>query len=112
MTPPILLQSPFRAMSSLRRLWRGEVPLATAFWDWAVIGALIVNGATTLAFLLLIMMDRPIFAVLAGYAISVPYNFVVGVGVWRAAARYTGDPQVATLARIASIAGLVVLSIT
>jgi hypothetical protein len=99
-------------MTALRRLWYGEVPLAQAFWSWAVIGALIVNGATTLAFLLLIMAERPFAALIAGYAISVPYNIVVAVGVWRAAARYTGDPQWATLARIASLAGFVLLSLT
>jgi hypothetical protein len=37
---------------------------------------------------------------------------MVGVGVWRAAAGYTGDPQWATLARIVSVAALLVLSIT
>src|SRR5688572_2762608 len=77
------------AMTALRCLWRGEVPLAQAFWNWAVIGALIVNGATTLAFLILIMVERPFAALIAGYAISVPYNILVAVGVWRAAGRYS-----------------------
>lgn len=88
------------------------MPLAQAFWNWAVIGALVVNGATTLAFLTLIMAQRPIMALIAGYAISVPYNIVAAVGVWRAAARYPGDAQWATLARIASLAILFVLSLT
>jgi hypothetical protein len=98
-------------ISALRRLWRGELPLTQAFWSWTVIGALLVNATTTLAFLLLIMADWPIAALIANFTISVPYNIVAGVGVWRAAARYTGDPQWAMLARIVSIAGLVVLSV-
>ena len=98
-------------MTALRRLWHGELPLVKAFWTWGVTGALIVNGSTTLAFLLLIMAERPFAAFIAGYAVSVPYNVVVGIGIWRAAARYTGNPQWATLARIASLAGLIVLSV-
>jgi hypothetical protein len=51
-------------------------------------------------------------ALIAGYAVSVPYNFVAGVGVWRAAACYNGDPKWAALARVVSVAGLTVLSLT
>jgi hypothetical protein len=98
-------------MTALRRLWRGEIPLAQAFWTWTAIGALLLNASTTLAFLLLIMAEWPLTALVANYAISVPYNIVAGVGVWRAAGRYAGNPQWATLARIASTAGLVVLSL-
>lgn len=104
--------APVRAMRTLRLLWRGELPLAQAFWTWAVVVALIVNGVTTLAFLLLILAGQPVAALLVGYPIPVAYNIVAGVGVWRAAARYSGDPQWAMLARIASFAGLLVLSLT
>jgi hypothetical protein len=98
-------------MTVLRRLWRGEIPLKQAFWTWTVVGALIVNGTATLGFLLLIMAEQPLAALIVNYAVSVPYNIIAGVGVWRAAARYTGDPQWAGLARIVSIAALVVLSL-
>jgi hypothetical protein len=94
------------------KLWAGEVPLAQAFWTWAVVGALIVNSVTTFAFLLLIMADKPVIAVLAGYAFSVPYNIIVGVGVWRSAANYLGNPHWSTLARMASVTLLLVLSLT
>lgn len=104
--------APLRAMRTLRLLWRGELPLQQAFWTWAVVVALIVNAVTSLAFLLLILADQPVAALLAGYPISVAYNIVAGVGVWRAAARYTGDPQWAMLARIASLVGLLGLSVT
>ena len=30
-------------MAALLRLWRGDLPLATAFWSWAVTGGLLVN---------------------------------------------------------------------
>jgi heme/copper-type cytochrome/quinol oxidase subunit 1 len=50
----------------------------------------------------------PWVAFLAGYVLSVPYNVLVLVGVWRSAGRYEGEPRNADLARLAT-AGLVLL---
>ena len=99
-------------MNGLRRLWRGELALADAFWSWAVLGGLAINLATSAALLVLIMQDRPILAFIAGYAPSVPYNVVVAVGVWRSAARYSGERRWADLARVVTISGMVLLSVT
>lgn len=100
------------ALPSLRRLWAGDVPLGQAFWSWAVGGGLLVNVATSLAFLALVMNDRLIAAFLVGYGCSIPYNIVVLVGVWRAADRYGGHPALATAARIAAAVGMLLLSLT
>lgn len=94
------------------RLWRGEVPLFNAFWDWALIGGLIVNVSTTIACLVLVMEDMPIAAAIVGYAFSVPYNVFITVAVWRSADRYKGDPRRATLARVVTVIGMIVLSLT
>ncbi len=99
-------------MNILRRLWRGELALADAFWSWAVLGGLAINLATSAALLVLIMQDRPILAFIAGYAPSVPYNVVVSVGVWRSAALYAGERRWAELARIVTLTGMVLLSMT
>lgn len=99
-------------MKSVTRLWRGEMPLAEAFWNWAVFGGLIINLTSSAAFLFLIMADRPLAAAIAGYLFSVPYNLVVVVGVWRAAARYDGEQRWTDLARIVTVVGMVVLSVT
>ncbi len=99
-------------MNSLRRLWRGELALADAFWNWAVFGGLAINVVTSALLLFLIMADRPIFAFIAGYAPSVPYNVIVSVGVWRSAERYAGERRWADLARIITIIGMVLLSVT
>lgn len=97
-------------MSALGRLWRGELPLAQAFWTWAVLGALLVNGTTSLAFLALLAQGWTWTALLVGYALSVPYNLVVLVGVWRAAER---DRSVlAEAARWVALVWLVLLSLT
>jgi hypothetical protein len=99
-------------MTGLRRLWRGEVPLSDAFWTWAVLGGLAVNMPTSALFLWLMTLDQPGLAFLAGYAISLPYNLIATVGVWRAAERHPGDRVWAEAARIVTLSGMIVLSVT
>lgn len=99
-------------MTGLRRLWRGELPLADAFWNWAVLGGLVVNLGTSGLFLAALAADRVILAFFVGYAVPLPYNLAVTVGVWRAAARYAGDRRWAELARAATITGMVLATLT
>jgi hypothetical protein len=99
-------------MTRLRALWSGNLPLGEAFWTYAVGIGLAVNLITSLLFLVLLSWDRPLAALFVGYALSVPYNLVALVGVWRSAARYEGRRIHADLARIVSLVGLVLLSLT
>lgn len=99
-------------MTRLRALWSGNLPLGEAFWTYAVSVGLTVNLITTLLFLVLISWDRPVAALFVGYALSVPYNVVALVGVWRSAARYQGERIHADLARIVTLVGMVLLSVT
>ena len=99
-------------MTTLSRLWRGELELATAFWNWAVFGGLIVNVSSSALFLFLIVNDRPISAIVSGYVLSIPYNIFASVGVWRSAGHYPGDRNWANLARAVTIIGMVLLSVT
>jgi hypothetical protein len=113
--PPLLFATPPRGhvgLKSLYRLWAGELPLREAFWTWAVAGALAVNIVTSLLFLTLVTLDRPILALIIGYGCSVPYNVVALVGVWRAADRHRGDPGLVVAARIVATVGLAILSLT
>ena len=83
----------------LRRLWRGELPLAEAFWLWAVLGAI----------------GYALAAWIAGYALSIPYNILALVGVWRSADRYQergeGEDIWAHAARSLALVGLVAISL-
>jgi hypothetical protein len=97
---------------ALGRLWRGELPLDAAFWNWAVIGGLLVNISTTIAFYVLIMNGRPVPAFAIGYALSISYNIMAAVGVWRAADRHTGSPRHAAWARWSAVVLLGLLSMT
>lgn len=99
-------------MKQLGRLWRGELTLDSAFWTWAVIGGLLVNVTSSAAFLALVMAEQPVAAVVVGYVLSVPYNIVAVVGVWRSAARHEGDPRWAETARIVTAVGAIILSLT
>jgi hypothetical protein len=99
-------------MNAIRRLWQGELPLSQAFWNWAIIGGIAVNLTTSILFMVLVMTDRIVAAFVVGYALSVPYNVVVAVGVWRSAGRYEGERHWADLARIVTVVGMAVLSIT
>lgn len=99
-------------MENLKALWRGELSLSVAFWTWAVFGGLLVNLTTSILFLTLITLDRPLAALIAGYGLSLPYNLVAVVGVWRSAARYDGPVLHANLARAATVILLTILSLT
>jgi hypothetical protein len=99
-------------MAKLGALWRGELPLDEAFWTWAIGIGLLVNLTTSILFLALITADRPWAALFVGYALSVPYNVLAGVGVWRSAARYDGPALHAELARIGTVVLMLVLSVT
>jgi hypothetical protein len=100
------------AMTRLRCLWSGELPLGEAFWTWAIGVGLLVNLTTSILFLALIGVDRPWAALFVGYVLSVPYNALAVVGVWRSAARYRGPAAHAELARIATVIVMLLLSVT
>jgi hypothetical protein len=87
------------------------MPLAQAFWVWAVGIALLVNATTSLLFLMLLTLGQTAAAFVAGYALSVPYNVVAAVGVWRSAARHPGPPGLAQAARLAATLWLALLSL-
>lgn len=95
-----------------RALWQGELPLDGAFWTWTITVGLLVNLATSAAFLILVSIDRPWGALALGYASSVPYDVLAVVGVWRSAARHPGQTAQADLARLASAAVMLLLTLT
>lgn len=99
-------------MKKLRALWFGKLPLAEAFWTWVVAVGLVVNLASSVAFLALISADLPWAAIFVGYVLSVPYNVLAVVGLWRSAAAYTGKPRHADLARLVTVVLMLVLTLT
>jgi hypothetical protein len=99
-------------MKHLSLVWHGELVLEKIFWEWAVYGGVVVNMVSSIIFLVLVLNDYVIAAVIVGYGLSLPYNLLVSVGVWRSAERYTGDKRWADLAKVTTVIGMVLLSIT
>ena len=99
-------------MTKLLALWSGDLALNEAFWTWTVTVGLLVNIATSILFLVLILQDQPLAAILVGYGLSVPYNIVATVGVWRSATRYGGPSLYANLARIVTVTLMAGLTLT
>lgn len=99
-------------MRALGRLWRGELPLADAFWTWTVLVGLAVNLTTTFLFLICITLDQTVLALITGYLFSVPYNVLAVVGVWRAAERERRPGPSADVYRVAALVLMLVLSLT
>lgn len=99
---------------ALKDLWAGRLPLADAFWTYAVFWGVLVNiGATAAALALLVAAKAAAgataahaaaLAAAALHALPIPFNVVVLVGVWRSAAR-PDHPRLAGLAARA-LAGL------
>lgn len=90
-------------METLRRLWTGEVPLARAFWEYAVVYGFVLNLFTTIASFALLTTDAPTIFGLGLFLLPMPYNLFMLVAVWRAAARYAGPLHWASFARVAVV---------
>jgi hypothetical protein len=99
-------------MMRMKRLWSGEMALQHVFWDWAVFGGIIVNITCSGTAFFLIMNDQPILGFIAGYMFSLPYNTLVLVGVWRSAEKFVGERHLANCARIITVIGMIMLSVT
>lgn len=99
-------------MRALARVWRGEAPLSELVWNWLVLGGLVVNLSTSLGFLALVAAGEVWWALIVGYGLSLPYNLLVGVGCWRAAARDPALRLPLALVRGLVLAFLLLLSVT
>lgn len=95
----------------VRRLWAGDMPLVKAFWDYAILYGLVLNGLTTIAALALYTTDLPAAVGFAVFLLPLPYNLFVLVAVWRSAARYAGPRHWAEAARIVVVVWVVVVTL-
>jgi len=84
-----------------KRMWRGEEPLALAFWQYGVVFGLVLNVAHIYLVWAVNSSHAPGVVVAAAYLAPWPYNLLAAWGVWRAADHYAGPPMWATAARVA-----------
>jgi hypothetical protein len=98
-------------MRTILELWRGELPLARAFWLWGILGGAVVALFATILALALLALGAPAWLAVLVFAADIPWNLVLLVGVWRSA----GQPQVsrdtASLVRAVMVAWALALSV-
>lgn len=68
-------------------LWRGEVPLATVFWEYAVAWGTLLNLLCSGGALIAFMNRTPDWIGLALHFAPTPLNAFLVISTWRAAAR-------------------------
>jgi hypothetical protein len=87
----------------LTALWRGEVPLARAFWEYTVLYGTLANAITTIASLGAVSAGLSNAVALVIFLLPLPYNILMVAAVWRSAGRYRGRRLWADLARAAVV---------
>jgi hypothetical protein len=80
-------------------LWYGHVALGRVFWEYAIVIGTLLNLITTALTLVAFARGWPAAVGMAFHVLPIPYNVLMVVSVWRAAARYAGSAIWATLAR-------------
>jgi hypothetical protein len=73
-------------INHIASLWRGEVSLARVFWEYAIGWGTLINLLCTGAVLIVFLKDGPAWLGLLIHFAAIPYNIVMVVSVWRAAA--------------------------
>src|ERR1044072_6897312 len=71
------------------KLWRGEFPLARGFWPDLIVIGTVVNLVVSAAAMLLFVSGAPIVLGVIVHFAPVPYNILLFLSVWQAAARET-----------------------
>ena len=84
-------------------LWKGQLPLAQAYWEFAVVYVILANLCATGAALGALALGLPTALAVVIFLLPVPYVLVAVIGVWRSADAYDGPPHWASLARYSSI---------
>ena len=84
-------------------LWKGQLPLVQAYWEFAVVYVILANLCATGAALAALALGLPAALGVVIFLLPVPYVVVAVVGVWRSADAYDGPPHWASLARYSSV---------
>jgi hypothetical protein len=86
-------------MDWIGRLWRGDVSLARAFWEYAVVYGTAANMLTTAGMFAAVAAGAPVWLALAIHLLATPYNIFMVFAVWRSADCYRGPEHWGVMAR-------------
>jgi hypothetical protein len=90
-------------VAPLVALWRGNVPLSQAFWEYAIAYGTIANIVATAPAVAAVAAGLPDAMAIGLFLAPIPYILTAVVGVVRGADRYQGPPMWAGLAKVAVI---------
>jgi hypothetical protein len=88
---------------ALAALWKGELPLSQAFWEYAIAYGTTANIVATAAVIAGVAAGLPDAIAIALSLLPLPYILTAIVGVVRSANRYQGPPKWVGVAKIAVI---------
>lgn len=88
-------------LTSLRQLWRGQLPLGEAFWRYSIVYNLLLNVLATATAAALVVNKAPIALAVIAHLASLPYSICAAIGMWRSADRYAGPRLYADAAKVA-----------
>ena len=95
----------------IRDVWKGDLPLRQAIWEYAVFYGLLVNVLTDVLFYALLVNDASSVLIALAFVIPIPYNIFVVVAVWRSAGRHPRSERARDLARLGTVVWMVVLTL-
>lgn len=90
-------------LRNLTALWRGEMPLDRAFWEFAIAYGTTANIVATVAAIGAAAAGLPDILVIGIFVTPLPYIFLAVLGVFRSAHRYQGPLEWRHLARVAVV---------
>lgn len=93
----------------MRAFVAGRVPLAVAFWRYAILYGTAINLVATIAALAAQVAGWPDMLALMLFLLPVPYTLLTIPGVWRSAAAYGGPDYWPTWARFGVVAWAIVM---
>ena len=98
-------------MELVKQLWRGDVPLARTYWMFGVLVGVFFSIAAVLIEYIYIQISKsfgqvPIYVLLTAEYIYFPFIYVA---IWRSSNKYTGPSYWATLAKVATVLGVLML---
>jgi hypothetical protein len=75
-------------MTTMARLWSGEIPPREIFWAWLIARGLVLNLACTIAALVLVATAPAdsvgwLWLAAAVHLAAVPFNVICLMGLWR-----------------------------
>jgi hypothetical protein len=90
-------------VTALSALWKGDLPLGQAFWEYAIAYGTAANVVATIAAFAAAAAGLPDAIAIAIFFLPLPYIFAAVIGVVRSANRYQGPRNRADMAKIAVI---------